>query len=303
MTAGPLSPIRACGVTISRVHRPAAMLIPPNDPTVPATTPMTGAERAQIQYGRTDLGDRVEPEVGLLQPDSAGLEQDHRGGRRARAGVRGGQQQRLRRSWRRTPRRCRRPGSPARWRRPPPGRPSTVPRAMTVPSSACGVMPCGASHGDSSRSKGPREHPSGARIEQRGGAAERVEFDEAAALQQLLPGLSGQQSGRSRCRLMTSGRPSCGGLGGLPQAQGDDAGCGAEVVEFPAPCQRGAGEEPFQHAHARRCRNRPRWCAPARWRCPAWSPSRGRLQQDLQIARADDADVHRARRRCRRREV
>ena len=43
MTAGPLSPIRACGVTISRVHSPAAMLIPPKQPTVPATTPITGA--------------------------------------------------------------------------------------------------------------------------------------------------------------------------------------------------------------------------------------------------------------------
>ena len=43
MTAGPFSPILPCGVMISRVHSPAAMLIPPNDPTWPATTPITGA--------------------------------------------------------------------------------------------------------------------------------------------------------------------------------------------------------------------------------------------------------------------
>ena len=44
-------------------------------------------QRPQIQQGRTDLGDSVEPEVGFLKPHAAGLEQDHRGGRGARAGV------------------------------------------------------------------------------------------------------------------------------------------------------------------------------------------------------------------------
>ena len=52
-------------------------------------------QRPQIQQGRADLGDGVEPEVGFLQPDAAGLEQDDRGGRGARPRVGRGQQQRL----------------------------------------------------------------------------------------------------------------------------------------------------------------------------------------------------------------
>ena len=50
---------------------------------------------SQIQDGRADLGNRVEAEVGFLQPHATGFEQDDRGGRCARPAVRSGQQQRL----------------------------------------------------------------------------------------------------------------------------------------------------------------------------------------------------------------
>ena len=52
--------------------------------------------RAELEHRGADLGDRVEAEVRLLKADAAGLQQQHRGGRRAGARVGGGQPQRLR---------------------------------------------------------------------------------------------------------------------------------------------------------------------------------------------------------------
>ena len=45
ITSGPLRPSRAWRVTISRLHRPAAIDMPPKQPTMPAITPTTGTWR------------------------------------------------------------------------------------------------------------------------------------------------------------------------------------------------------------------------------------------------------------------
>ena len=93
MTAGPLSPIRACGVTINRVHKSGGDAHPAERSDRAGDDADHRSKRAQIQYGGADLGDGVEPQVGFLQPDTAGLEQDDRGGRRSGPRVGGGQQQ------------------------------------------------------------------------------------------------------------------------------------------------------------------------------------------------------------------
>ena len=109
-----VEPEPALRVMTSRVHSPAAMLIPPNEPTAPATTPITGAQPPQIQDGRTDLGDGVEPEVGLLQSDATGLEQAAPRRSVCPRRCRRPPARSAWRSWRPRPRPCRRPESPAR---------------------------------------------------------------------------------------------------------------------------------------------------------------------------------------------
>ena len=85
---------------------------------------------------------------------------------------------------------------------------------------------------------------------------------------------------------------SAGGLGGLAQPQGHHARGGAEVVEFPAAGQRGAGEEPLQHVVPDGVETVDAGANPDD-DASAASPAGGRFEQDLQITRADDADVYR----------
>ena len=152
---------------------------------------------AQIQDGRTDLGDSVETEVGLLQAHSTRLEEDHGGDGCPRgSSFPGGEQQ------------CLGDLGAGHF-----AGPATL-EALLDGGDHDGVTVYGAAGddgaviglwGDALRCQ-PRgfepveragEHPRGAGIEECGGAAERVEFDEAAACQQLLPALPGDAG---RCR-------------------------------------------------------------------------------------------------------
>ena len=154
MTAGPLSPILPCGVMISRVHSPAAMLVPPNDPTSPATTPITGAIGR-----RSNTAEQISATA--LRPRLASCSRTPPVSNNRTAAVD-------------VPARLASAASRSAWLIfapdtspvPPPwkpcsmeaiiaGRPSRAPRAITTPSSACGTIPCGSSHGDSRRSNGP----------------------------------------------------------------------------------------------------------------------------------------------------
>lgn len=164
-------------------------------------------QRPQIQQGRTDLGDSVEPEVGFLKPHAAGLEQDHRGGRGARAGV------------------GRRQGE---------GLGDLGSGDLTgaaalealLDGAHDGRVPGERSLGDDRAVIGlrrhalrrqprgfePREgigqHPHGSAVQQCLRAPERVEFDEAVPVQHLLPAEAGQRiavgAGHAGCPLTAS---------------------------------------------------------------------------------------------------
>ena len=70
---------------MSRLHSAAASDMPPKQPTRPAMTADDGNVAAQRDDGCMDLRDRGEPEVGLLQPHPAGLEQQQPDARVGRA--------------------------------------------------------------------------------------------------------------------------------------------------------------------------------------------------------------------------
>ena len=256
MTAGPLSPMRACGVTITRVHKPAAMLIPPNDPTVPATTPMTGASGRRSstaeQISATALSprlascsrtppvsNRITAAVGVPARESAAASSSawrdlcsrHLAGAAAlEALLDRGDHHRV----------------------PVDGAACDDGSVIGLRGDALGIEPRGFQPVERTG-----EHPQRARIQQRRGAAERVEFDEAACAAAVVA-RSGRPAVRcSRCRIIRAAVSVVGGgFGGLAQSQSDDARCGAEVVEFPSTRQRGAAEEPLAGRHARRCRIR-----------------------------------------------
>ena len=189
MTAGPLSPMRACGVTISRVHRPAAMLIPPNDPTVPATTPITGASGR-----RSSTAEQISATA--LSPRLASCSRTPPVSNRMTAAVG-------------VPARESAAASSSAWEIlapdtspvPPPWKPcsmAAIDDGMAVDGAAGDDGAVVGLRGDALRLQprrfepveGTGQHPQRAGIQQRGGAAERVEFDEAAPREQLLPGLA-----------------------------------------------------------------------------------------------------------------
>ena len=148
----------------------------------------------------------------------------------------------------------------------------------TTPSSDCGVTSCGSSHGDSRRSNGPHSTRAVPSSRSASARARRVELEKAAAVQHALPVEPTvghcRSRGRSRWAVMS-------GLAAAPAACRRSAGRRAEVVELPAPRQRGAGEEAREHLRQTSSNPstlvRTRTCAPAR-------RSAG-LEQDLEVAR------------------